>query len=94
MKRISNAAERVLSAVHEKNKQGELPGKIAVCAAGTGWMDSPYLMPARSRANRYRLIDELIDDGYLVNEGRPNGAYRLRCTDLGRTASAASRHHF
>ena len=41
-------------------------------------------MPARSRANRYRLIDRLIEDGLLENtRGAHAAAYALRITDKG-----------
>ena len=42
MARISWTAERVLTAVLRKNEMGELPAKIGVCAAGTGYADCPY----------------------------------------------------
>lgn len=86
MTRISWAAERVLAAVLRKNEMGELPAKIGVCAAGTGYADCPYQMPARTRADRYRLIDRLIADGLIENKGGRGGAYALQVTDAGREA--------
>ena len=46
-----------------------------------------YQLPSRTRAGRYRLIDRLIEDGFLTNSLRPGqewyNVYALQITAAG-----------
>ena len=79
---LSDAARSILREVQRFNTNGYQPAKIEVCAAGTA--RTAYQLPSRTRAGRYRLIDRLISDGFLVNSHeRFGGIYALQITPAG-----------
>ena len=79
--RITHAVLAILESVKYDNEHGVLPTKIDTVAAGTAY-PSGYRMPSRSRANRYTLIDKILDAGLLENASE-GSAYALRLTDAG-----------
>ena len=79
--RITHAVLAILESVKYDNEHGVLPTKIDTVAAGTAY-PSGYRMPSRSRANRYVLIDKILEAGLLENASE-GSAYALRLTDAG-----------
>ena len=79
--RITHAVLAILESVKYDNEHGVLPTKIDTVAAGTAY-PSGYRMPSRSRANRYVLIDKILEAGLLADDSE-GSAYALRLTDAG-----------
>lgn len=79
--RITHAVVSMLESVKYDNDHGISPTKIDTVAAGTAYPNG-YRMPSRSRANRYTLIDKILNAGLLANDSE-GSAYALRLTDAG-----------
>ena len=79
--RITHAVLAILESVKYDNEHGVLPTKIDTVAAGTAY-PSGYRMPSRSRANRYVLIDKILEAGLLADDSE-GSAYAMRLTDAG-----------
>ena len=79
--RITHAVLAILESVKYDNEHSVLPTKIDTVAAGTAY-PSGYRMPSRSRANRYVLIDKILEAGLLADDSE-GSAYALRLTDAG-----------
>ena len=92
--RITDAVASILARTEWLNEEGETPAKIAIVNAGTAYQDA-YRMPARSRANRYTLVEKMMVAGLLEHVGKVNeygnavGAYALKITDKGLEALAS-----
>lgn len=73
---LSDTRKQLLSNVATLNASGHQPTK-----AETLWAT-----PKETRNGHYRILDELIADGYLTNEAEPRTPYRLQITEKGRIA--------
>ena len=78
---LSDAALAILREVARFNTNGYQPAKIEVCAAGTA--RTAYQLPSRTRAGRYRLIDRLIEEGYMTNLSHGGRAASLQLLPAG-----------
>ena len=77
-KRLSDTARNLIAEVATFNERGEHPAKIDVVG-----FDGRVSNDTRSY--RYKMIDRLIRDGYLVDVRTTARAYALQVTDLGRS---------
>jgi hypothetical protein len=77
-KRLSDTARNLIAEVATFNERGEYPAKIQIVG-----FDGRVSNDTRSY--RYRMIDRLIRDGYLVDVRTDRRAYALQVTDLGRS---------
>ena len=77
-KRLSDTARNLIAEVATFNERGEYPAKIQIVG-----FDGRVSNDTRSY--RYRMIDRLIRDGYLVDVRTTARAYALQVTDLGRS---------
>lgn len=77
-KHLSDTARNLIAEVAAHNERGEHPAKIDI--VGFDGRTS-----SDTRSYRYRMIDRLIRDGYLVDVRTTARAYALQVTDLGRS---------
>lgn len=77
-KRLSDTARNLIAEVAAFNERGEHPVKIDV--VGFDGRTS-----SDTRSYRYKMIDRLIRDGYLVDVRTTARSYALQVTDLGRS---------
>lgn len=76
--RLSATALGLIAEVAAYNGRGEYPAKIRIVT-----FDGRN--NARTRSDRYKLIDRLIRDGYLRDTRPAAWAYALQVTPLGRS---------
>lgn len=77
-KRLSDTARNLIAEVAAYNGRGEYPAKIQIVGFDGRTSND-------TRSYRYRMIDRLIWDGYLVDVRTTARAYALQVTDQGRS---------
>ena len=77
-KRLSDTARNLIAEVAAHNERGEYPAKIQIVGFDGRTTND-------TRSYRYRMIDRLIRDGYLVDVRTTARAYALQVTDQGRS---------
>ena len=75
---LTPTARGLIAEVAAANQRGEYPAKIRI--VGCDGRNN-----ARTRAERYKLIDRLLAGGYLRDVRTDRRAYALQVTDLGRS---------
>lgn len=78
--RLSATARGLIAEVAAHNERGEYPAKTDI--VGFDGRNN-----ARTRADRYKLIDRLLAGGYLRDVRTTARAYALQVTPLGRSVT-------
>ena len=74
-RKLSHAKLSIIRTIADANQAGHLPNKADVCAAGTAYTKST--LPTRTRAGRYRMIDDLLRADLLDNQADNPQQYAL-----------------
>ena len=82
MCRITSLKKRLLQEVQEANNGFYSPSKANVVAFDN--CGNAYSMNSRTRSYRYRVIDELIQQGLLHNASPVASRYALVITETGK----------
>ncbi len=86
MSKITNLKKRLLQEVQEANKGFYSPSKANVASFDN--CGDAYSMNSRTRSYRYRVIDELIQQGLLHNASPVASRYALVITETGKRVLA------